>query len=93
MVLIDDAPRCRTNACRAGRMACPTPYACQRVSEAALDRRIAEKREARSLPELLLSTGALEGPFRRVRPLTVSPLMRVRRALRNFFFNRQGPNL
>lgn len=92
MVLsLSTASRCG-GACSQGRMSCPTPYTCsqQRLTAASIDRRIAAKQERRALPELLLATGAMEGPFRRSRPLTLSPLARIRRALRSFLIHRKG---
>ena len=55
-----------------------------KLTESALDRRLADKRETRGLIDLLLSTGAMTGPYIPVRPLTVTPLMRLRRALRRY---------
>jgi len=36
--------------------------------------------------ELLLSTGSLEGPFRRAHPITLGPLRRALRAARCWLF-------
>lgn len=47
----------------------------------------------KSLCDLLLSSGAMEGPFRRPRPITLSPVARVLRAVRVYLNDRQlkGP--
>jgi hypothetical protein len=39
----------------------------------------------------LLATGALTGPYRRTRPLTLSALARFRRWVRAFNLNRRSP--
>jgi hypothetical protein len=48
-----------------------------RLTKAHLDRRIAKKQETRGLPELLLSSGAAEGPYRRTRRSLVAWLRMV----------------
>lgn len=45
------------------------------------------------LPDLLLRTGAMSGPYRQTRPLTVSAWRRMVRAVRAWLMNRKGPAL
>ena len=54
-----------------------------KLVEAHLDRRIAEKAESRSLPELLLAKGSMSGPHRRTHPITRSALGALRSYLSN----------
>ena len=61
-------------------------------AEPLLDRRAAElSLSGLSLPELLLSTGAMTGPFRRPKPATVTTWARIRRALRAWAVARRSP--
>jgi hypothetical protein len=51
------------------------PWGCDqqgriKLTEAHLDRRIAEKLETRGMADLLLSSGAIEGPYRHTHPVT-----------------------
>lgn len=55
-----------------------------KLTQAHLDRRIAEKTDARGLGEQLLSSGAVEGPFKHTRPWRRSRLRRFLRALLAF---------
>lgn len=41
--------------------------------------------------DLLLSTGALMGPYRRTHAVTVTWRMRITRALRRFLLNHRSP--
>lgn len=46
-----------------------------KITVAALDRHIADMRQPeRTLPDLLLHTGAMEGPYRRTAPHQIRPL-------------------
>lgn len=49
-----------------------------KLCEAHPDRRIAEKMETRGLADLLLSSGAVEGPFKRTHPVTRGALNALR---------------
>lgn len=57
-----------------------------KLCEAHLDRRIAAKLEMRRLPDMLLSSGAVEGPFKATHPVTrwSQALKRFHRALLTF---------
>lgn len=46
---------------------------------------------ARIDTDRLLASGALQGPYRRTRPITVTWRMRVLRALRSLLLNRRSP--
>lgn len=64
------------------------------LTAANLDRRQAERDNAHlSLPELLLRSGAMTGPHRITRPVTVSGLLRMKRAVRSWILNRKGISL
>jgi len=58
-----------------------------KLTEHDLDRQIAFKAPKPLNPELLLASGAIEGPGRPTRPLTVSRLQRLRRRVRALLFN------
>lgn len=65
-----------------------------KLTAAHLDRAQAAKQlRGVPLPELLLASGAMEGPARPCKPLTVSLLARVRRAVRAWLMNRRGVTL
>ena len=49
--------------------------------------------EPEPLPDLLLRTGAMSGPYRPTRPLTVSTWRRWVLAVRAWLMNRKGPAL
>lgn len=62
-----------------------------KLTAAHLDRAQRAKRLRNTpLPELLLASGAMEGPARPCKPLTVSLLARARRAVRGWLINRRG---
>jgi len=62
-----------------------------KLTAAHLDRAVAAKRlHGVPLHELLLSSGAMEGPARPCKPLTVTLLARARRAVRGWLINRRG---
>jgi hypothetical protein len=59
-----------------------------KLTAAHLDRALAAKRlHGTPLHELLLSSGAMEGPGRPCKPLTVTLLARVQRAMRGWLAN------
>lgn len=45
------------------------------------------------LGTMLLSSGAVQGPYRRARPITLTLWQRIRRALRALLIDRKGPTL
>lgn len=48
-------------------------------------------KQPNNLGDLLLRKGAIEGPFRRTKPLTVGLCARILRALRAWNINRRTP--
>lgn len=66
-----------------------------RLTEASLDRHLRDMGEHRDLGALLLSSGAVEGPFRAPKPINrpTSLVTRIRRALRAWHINRCSPRL
>lgn len=59
-----------------------------KLTAAHLDRAVAAKRLRNTpLPELLLASGAMEGPARPRKPWTVTLLARARRAVRGWLIN------
>lgn len=64
-----------------------------KLTEASLDRQIAAKRNTLSLGDLLLSTGAAEGPFRNPQPFTRGFWTHVKRALAAYRLERSTPCL
>lgn len=65
---------CCAYDCHQGRD-CPA----RGLTAAELDRRNAWLNERRSLPDLLLHTGAMQGPYRKTRPLKTTMRMRLAR--------------
>lgn len=67
-----------------------SPMCTRRLVAADLDARQAERRLAGlSLPELLMRSGALSGPYTRTRPLTIGAWVRLVRCWRAWIFNRR----
>jgi hypothetical protein len=49
------------------------------------------KRHHDNLGALLLASGAVTGPHKRCKPITLNPLQRAWRAVRVFLASRRGP--
>lgn len=62
------------------------------LTEAHLDRQQRARELARlPLHEVLRQSGAIQGPYRRARPYTLTPWLRIKRALRTWFIKRLAP--
>lgn len=64
-----------------------------RLTEASLDRHLRDMGEHRDLGALLLSSGAVEGPFRALRPITLNWRQRLTRWARGRRINTDAPRI